>query len=431
MGTTFWVFPIPRPDDDPNYEIPEHATRTHDDNGDDISDTGADPQDPYYPPVSPDPWEDYTTPDVPNEPQDDIYPSRPSPPEDTMGFNQLLTRAAQYHGVDMHSDAIEEDFLLDTLDTAQRSSAILPMLKGVVKHASQVFKDPARTRVINPRVEKKYKAAPSDPAYIKGPVPLDSLVVSNARKRANSQTSGEAPPPDKESKLLDASGKRTALQAANMWRIANTQALVARYDRAHYDELDEIMQHLPDKFKDRASELIQEGKVSTNTSIRCALDAADTASRAVNTSVLLRRHSWLRISGFKSEVQSAILNQPFDEQHLFGPEVDVSLKKMEKDTDTAKSMGALQSQAPRRSFRRSTYRGANRGYSSDTPSTTYKSPTQSIYTKPGHIRLRSNDARKSLQYKCKKKKGQGTSLPSPTFYWKFPGDRSIDLYPGH
>ncbi|XP_078540004.1 uncharacterized protein LOC144824913 [Lissotriton helveticus] len=370
--------PTPPPHTSPLSPVP---SSTHGDNGDDESDTGADPQEPVDPPDSPDPWVDYKTPDIPDVPQDDIYPSRPSPPEDTMGFNQLLIRAAQYHGVDMDSDTVEEDFLLDTFDNAQQSSTILPMLKGVVKHAPEVFKDPVRTRVINPRVEKKYKAAPSDPAYIKGPVPLDSLVVSNTRKRANSQTSGEAPPPDKESKLLDASGKRTALQAANMWRIANTQALLARYDRVHYDELEDIMQHLPDQFKDRDSELIQEGKIITNTSIRCALDAADTASRANNTSVLLRRHAWLRISGSKPEVQSAILNRPFDEQHLFGPEVDVSLEKMKKDTDTAKSMGALQSQAPRRSFRRSTYRGASRGYSSDTPSTGYKSPTQSTYGK--------------------------------------------------
>lgn len=58
-------------------------------------------------------------------------------------------------------------------------------------------------------------------------------MVSNARKRANSQASGDAPSPDKELKLIDASGKRVAVQAANQWRIANTQGLLARYDRAH------------------------------------------------------------------------------------------------------------------------------------------------------------------------------------------------------
>lgn len=152
------------------------------------------------------------------------------------------------------------------------------MLPGVTKHAPEIFKDPVRARVLNPRIERKYRAAPADPVYIKGQLPLDSLVVSNARKRANSQTSGDAPPPDKESKLLDASGRRVASQAANSWRIANTQTLLARYDRAYYDELQSLVQYLPQEHQDRANQLIQEGQLITNTSIRCALDAADSCS---------------------------------------------------------------------------------------------------------------------------------------------------------
>lgn len=96
------------------------------------------------------------------------------------------------------------------------------MLQGVTKHATDIFKDPVRARVLNPRIERKYRAAPTDPTYLKGQLPFDSLVVSNARKRANSQASGDTPPPDKESKLIDASGKRVASQAANSWRIANS-----------------------------------------------------------------------------------------------------------------------------------------------------------------------------------------------------------------
>lgn len=250
------------------------------------------------------------------------------------------------------------------------------MLPGVTKHAPEIFKDPVRARVLNPRIERKYRAAPADPVYIKGQLPLDSLVVSNARKRANSQTSGDAPPPDKESKLLDASGRRVASQAANSWRIANTQTLLARYDRAYYDELQSLVQYLPQKHQDRANQLIQEGQLITNTSIRCALDAADTAARAVNTSVLLRRHAWLRISGFKPEVQQTILNQPVDPNHLFGPTVGTSLEKMKKDTYTAKSMGALQTPTYRSSFRRPSYRGASRGFTQDTSASTYKTPQQ-------------------------------------------------------
>ncbi|XP_078541450.1 uncharacterized protein LOC144826855 [Lissotriton helveticus] len=252
------------------------------------------------------------------------------------------------------------------------------MLKGLLTHTSDIFKDPVRARVLNPRIDKKYKAAPKDPVFIKGQIPLDSLVVSNARKRANSLTAGEAPPPDKESKLIDASGKRVASQAANSWRIANTQALLARYDRAHYDELEKLITHLPKEHQKRADQLIQEGKIITNTSIKCALDAADTAARSINTSIMLRRHAWLRVSGFKQEVQTSLLNQPFDGKTLFGSSTDEALEKMKKDTETAKSVGALQQPSQRGSFRRSTYRGGskNTGTSQQSTSFTPTSPKE-------------------------------------------------------
>ncbi|XP_078496414.1 uncharacterized protein LOC144752346 [Lissotriton helveticus] len=291
-----------------------------------------------------------------------VYNVKPSPTEDSAAFNALIERAAKNHDVELHADPIEVDFLFDTFSTAEKTVKTLPMLKGVLKHAADIFKEPTRARVINPRIEKKYKPAPGDPTYIKGQLPLDSLVVSNARKRANSQTTGDAPPPDKESKVLEALGKRVAAQAANIWRISNTQALLARYDRAHYDTLETLLQHLPDQYKEAAEMLIQEGKLISNASIKCALDVADTAARAINTSVRLRCQAWLRISGFKPEIQTTILNQPVNPDRLFGPEVDTTLEKIKKDTETAKSMGALQSQQFQGStFRRSGNRGVSRG----------------------------------------------------------------------
>lgn len=71
------------------------------------------------------------------------------------------------------------------------------MLKGMLRHVDDIFNDPVRARILTPRIDKKYKSAPSDPVYIKGQVHLNSLMVSNARKRANSQTSGDAPFPDR------------------------------------------------------------------------------------------------------------------------------------------------------------------------------------------------------------------------------------------
>ncbi|XP_078502898.1 uncharacterized protein LOC144761339 [Lissotriton helveticus] len=322
-----------------------------------------------------------------------VYNVKTSPTEDSAAFNALIERAAKNHDVEMHADPVEVDFLFDTFSTAEKTVKTLPMLKGVLKHAADIFKEPTRSRVVNPRIEKKYRPAPGDPTYIKGQLPLDSLVVSNARKRANSQTTGEAPPPDKESKVLEASGKRVAAQAANIWRISNTQALLARYDRAHYDTLETLLQHLPDQYKEAGEMLIQEGKLISNASIKCALDVADTAARAINTSVMLRRQAWLRIPGFKPEIQTTILNQPVNPARLFGPEVHTTLEKIKKDTETAKSMGALQSQQFRGStFRRSGSRGVSRGQMSQHTQFN-KGGAQSSYTKQSRGGYRGNSAK--------------------------------------
>ncbi|KAJ1082489.1 hypothetical protein NDU88_002654 [Pleurodeles waltl] len=260
----------------------------------------------------------------------------------------------------MYSEPLEDDFLFNTLASTHASYQSLPMLPGMLKHAQQVFQELVRGRAITPRVEKKYKPPPSDPVFITQQLPPDPVVVGAARKRANSQSSADAPPPDKESRKFDAAGKRVASQAANQWRIANSQALLARYDQAHWDEMSDIIQQLPKKYQKRAQQVVEEGQAISNNQIGSALDSADTAARTVNTAVTIRRHAWLRSSGFKPEIQQAVLNMPFNQQQLFGPQVDTAIEKMKKDTDTAKAMGALYSSQYRGTFRKPQFRGGFR-----------------------------------------------------------------------
>ncbi|KAJ1169217.1 hypothetical protein NDU88_001123 [Pleurodeles waltl] len=323
-----------------------------------------------------DAWDLYDAPVSDNSPE--AYPTKPSPPEDSTAYSQVVARAAQFHNVSLHSEQVEDDFLFNTLSSTHSSYQSLPMLPGMLRHAKDIFKDPVKSRAITPRVEKKYKPPPTDPAFITTQLPPDSVVVGAARKRANSHTSGDAPPPDKESRKFDAAGKRVAAQAANQWRIANSQALLARYDRAHWDEMQHLIEHLPKDFQNRAKQVVEEGQTISNNQIRSSMDAADTAARTINTSVTIRRHAWLRTSGFKPEIQQAVLNMPFNEKELFGPEVDTAIEKLKKDTDTAKAMGALyspQSRGNYSTFRKTPFRGGFRGQSTQastsqaTPST--------------------------------------------------------------
>ncbi|KAJ1124101.1 hypothetical protein NDU88_002563 [Pleurodeles waltl] len=324
----------------------------------------------------PDAWDLYDAPVSDNSPN--CYPARQSPPKDSTAYTQVVSRAAAFHNVTLHAETIEDDFLFNTLSSTHSQYQSLPMLPGMLKHSKQVFQEPVKGRAITPRVEKKYKLPPTDPVYITQQLTPDSVVVGAARKRANSHTSGVAPPPDKESRKF-AAGKRVAAQAANQWRIANSQALLARYDRAHWDEMQHFIEHLPKEFQKRAQQVVEEGQSISNNQICSAMDAADTAARTVNTAVTIRRHAWLRTSGFKPVIQQAMLNMPFNGQQLFGPEVDTAIEKLKKDTDTAKAMGALYSPQNRGTFRKTQFGGGFRGQSTE-PTTSQTRPTcQSQY----------------------------------------------------
>ena len=129
---------------------------------------------------------------------------------------------------------------------------------------------------------------------------------------------GDAPSPYKENKKLDAAGKKVAVGATTHCRIAKSVG-----HRAQWAEIQKLVKHLPDEFKKRGVELVAEGKTIYYATIRCTLDAADTASRGVNTNVLIRRHVWLSILGFKPEVQQHLLNLPLHGKHLFDPQVSI------------------------------------------------------------------------------------------------------------
>lgn len=55
---------------------------------------------------------------------------------------------------------------------------------------------------------------------------------------------------------------------------------------------------------------------------------ADIVSKQLCVGTTLRRHAWLRVSGFKQEVQMAAVNMSFMGKNLFGLAVDDSLQRI-------------------------------------------------------------------------------------------------------
>ena len=54
----------------------------------------------------------------------------------------------------------------------------------------------------------------------------------------------------------------------------------------------------------------------------CGLETTDSLDRAIGTGVALRRHAWMQSTGFSSDVQSSLMDMPFDNpadgSRLFG-----------------------------------------------------------------------------------------------------------------
>lgn len=113
-----------------------------------------------------DPWKDYTI-DPPLDTDPDLYPAKPSPPDDNVAYQELHARAAEYHGVALYKESLEEDFLFETHASTHRSSQTLPMLKGMMRYANDIFKDPVQALILTPRVDKKLNLRHLAPSLLK------------------------------------------------------------------------------------------------------------------------------------------------------------------------------------------------------------------------------------------------------------------------
>ena len=103
--------------------------------------------------------------------------------------------------------------------------------------------------------------------------------------------------------------------------------------------MEDLLQHLPEQYRKRGVELVGEGNLISNATFRCALDAADTSVRVINSVIILCHLAWLRISGFKPQIQHYLLNLPFDGKLLCGPQVEEILEKTYKDKKQQRPWG--------------------------------------------------------------------------------------------
>lgn len=103
---------------------------------------------------------------------------------------------------------------------------------------------------------------------------------------------------------------------------------MAEYKYLNYNKCNSFIEHLPEQNCDQFKATIQEGELLAKTSLHISLDVADTAAQSIFTTVVMRRASWLQMSGFPREVQSTTEDLSFDGCKLFVDLMDNSLHSL-------------------------------------------------------------------------------------------------------
>ena len=105
-----------------------------------------------------------------------------------------------------------------------------------------------------------------------------------------------------------------------------------------------------------ASAILKERELTSSFIIDVPMDTSNTGFRQLTRGAVLRRQRWLKSTTFRQEIQSVVLDMPFDGRSLSGKHVDEALQGLKTDTDTVKTLGLLQY----RRYGAYTFRGSKR-----------------------------------------------------------------------
>ncbi|KAJ1158133.1 hypothetical protein NDU88_010827, partial [Pleurodeles waltl] len=116
---------------------------------------------------------------------------------------------------------------------------------------------------------------------------------------------------------------------------ANSLALLGRYNKQLWSDISHSLDELPETNKSKTRKILLEGQHSSSEIIDCTIDIAAMGFRLLAGSAVLRRQGWLKATNLRPEVQTKILDLPYDGEALFGKHVDDALQRIQADTDTA------------------------------------------------------------------------------------------------
>lgn len=86
---------------------------------------------------------------------------------------------------------------------------------------------------------------------------------------------------------------------------------------SHSGRVSPSIANLPQDSREESKNIIVEGQLEAKTPLLATMDASDTASRSMATSVTTHRASWLQVSDIRKKVKHTIENFLFESKELF------------------------------------------------------------------------------------------------------------------
>ena len=108
-------------------------------------------------------------------------------------------------------------------------------------------------------------------------------------------------------------------------KTANALVILGHDDCQMWRDIAPLLELIPEDKREMARAIRKEGQLTSTFIIDAGMDATNAAFRQLAGGAVLRRQGWLKSTAFRPEVQSKILDMPFDGLTLFSKHVDDAL----------------------------------------------------------------------------------------------------------
>ncbi|KAJ1204852.1 hypothetical protein NDU88_000290 [Pleurodeles waltl] len=255
--------------------------------------------------------------------------------EEAASFHAVVRKAASFLDLPLPVVEAKQNLLTEVLHPASAAAEpLLPFNDALLDPVIEVWKRPASSPAVHRAVARRYRAAPTDPGFLSRHPTPESLVVQASCSAKSAPGSFPTVPGDRDSKKLEAQSNKIFSSCSLALKATNATCILGRYIHALMDDISSSFTELPQGLLD----LVSNAQAAATQIIQTGLDTTDSVARAMGTTVVARRQAWLRNSGFSADVQSTLLDLPFDGDKLFGAKADSALERFKESRATAKSI---------------------------------------------------------------------------------------------